>query len=1770
MMRAHWKRWHKVWGTILIVALAVGVADWVARLFAYRVYHQSQQQLVQQAAKQWDLFLLSTAQQILFQRHISICQELLVPEKRQKLWRQVEGWVDEMRRSAGADWWVLLDRQGRPVASTPAGLEFSLKRATWQASMNFFPCRIALFPETDKSPALLGIGVPLEGNPPPGQLWFVFRVSKLVNLLQDPTSLGIWELQTLEGKPLVRLTAGKGSAPVTTFAFPLKELPAQLVAFVPANAVALEIWTFRWLLLALLLIAFWAVAKSVRAIAPAPSSTLALKLTEIFEQLSDQFMASRDIQALCQELAEAIIREFRFSLAFVFRLDSKSGAYRLTGFAPSRLLREALARHEQVDMLLSLSFAPSALEELENSTSCSRPDWWFFFGESLPEKMKRSLQNLLALKEGWCALLFMEGKPIGALFVATAGEGFSEEERQALELVRQQAGMLIGMAADWEEKELARQRASQYQKALLQLSKELSSKDNLEQQLQRIAQASRQVLGVSRVSVWQVTLNRQHIHCLAADGEDAEALVGETLNLGHRMTYLASLENERVVAVSSVTEDPRTAELAEDYWLPHGIASTIDAPVRAEGRIIGIVCFEHKEHRHWLEEEITFVAEVADLTARLFLEANQQRRERYLATLSQIALQMLVSTDWQGVLPVFLEDLGRAAEADRAFCLQLETSESGEQNLRCLGIWSAEELNEEGDWHFPLNLVAAPHHLAAMERGEIVVELIRLMPEPYRQFYEERGVKALLVAPIFVESYWWGILGFSARRIERTWNEEDIATLRIAASLLGSVIERQRSIERQWEQERQFRALVEGATVGIYRSTPEGRLLLANPALAQMLGYEDPNELIASVTDLATQVYLNPQHRQDFVQMLLTKGVVHHFVVPLRRRGGRVIWAAISGRAVYNPDDSVRYFEGFVQDITARKQAEDLLTRRLEQLSVLYHLTAALQRYESTEQAAKEVLKGAMKAIRAEGGLVALMEADGLTVKAQESLSEAYCTTVDSFSPWALESDAFRPVVIPDIASAQLPDPLKQAIADEGIRAILCVPIAWQNRLRGKLHLCCHQPRSFTEEEIRLVQTIAQHFALALVRKEAEEQLRRSEQDFRQLFENAVVGIYRSTPEGRFLMANETLARINGYDSVEELMSLDITTQIYLNPEDRERFKQLMREQGFVANYRYPIKRKDGSIGWVTKWARAVRDRTSGEVLYYEGFVLDITEQVRLEQRLQSLQAASRALIMRLDVESILQVAISEMSHLYPDGAVLVFRSQTDDSNLVLEGANEVAQNIMSLLRLNIGNILKPRGFPILEERLYSGEAILIKDLQQGVGSSIKALSDLGYRSILLRGIGDSSHLWGIIMVCQKGAPFGEEDVAFLNSFCDYLSIAIRNALLFQQVQQAYEELRGLQDRVVEQERLRALGQIASGIAHDINNALVPIQGFAEILLEHSDPVVHDAAEVIFKSANDIAATVQRMREFYRTRSGEEVLEPVDLNGICKDALMMTRPRWFNMAQEQGIEIVPQLELADNIPLFSGIPNEIRQAIVNLIFNAVDAMPEGGTLTLRTYQRERSGRVWAVVEVEDTGIGMDEETKRRAIDPFFTTKGERGSGLGLTAVYGIVQRHEGFLEIDSEPGKGTTVRLWFPSSTVLSVELPKGVVPSLRVLVIDDEPSVRETLSLLLRRDGHLTSTAIDGEEGLEKFRTAQRQGQPFDLVITDLGMPRMDGLTVARNIKAISPETPVVLLSGWGFRIRHEEVRDVIDAVMTKPATHQQLRRVLNQVWNKRMAISN
>ena len=394
-------------------------------------------------------------------------------------------------------------------------------------------------------------------------------------------------------------------------------------------------------------------------------------------------------------------------------------------------------------------------------------------------------------------------------------------------------------------------------------------------------------------------------------------------------------------------------------------------------------------------------------------------------------------------------------------------------------------------------------------------------------------------------------------------------------------------------------------------------------------------------------------------------------------------------------------------------------------------------------------------------------------------------------------------------------------------------------------------------------------------------------------------------------------------------------------------------------------------------------------------------------------------------------------------------------------------------------------------------------------------------------------------------------------------------------VQKAYEELRRTQQTVVQQERLRALGQMASGVAHDINNALCPIVAYAELLLKTlSDLPETERRQLqsIHRSGEDIAHIVQRLREFYRRRSDAEELTPANVNDVVEQVVGLTRPRWRDLPQREGITIQIQTDLQPDLPRLPSDPSDLREALINLIFNAVDAMPQGGVITLTTRlencpataDRKAGRRV--LIEVRDNGIGMDDKTRQRCLEPFFSTKAKRGgTGLGLAMVYGMMQRHKGDIEIESALGQGTRMRLTFPvlEDAVLIDPVPAAPLGtqsrSLRILCIDDEPHVRLLLRDCLTNLGHRVETASSGKQGVEMFCAALRTDQAFESVITDLGMPGIDGHQVARSIKAASPKTPVVMLTGWASTMKEDgDKASEVNAVVGKPARVGELHTLL------------
>lgn len=380
----------------------------------------------------------------------------------------------------------------------------------------------------------------------------------------------------------------------------------------------------------------------------------------------------------------------------------------------------------------------------------------------------------------------------------------------------------------------------------------------------------------------------------------------------------------------------------------------------------------------------------------------------------------------------------------------------------------------------------------------------------------------------------------------------------------------------------------------------------------------------------------------------------------------------------------------------------------------------------------------------------------------------------------------------------------------------------------------------------------------------------------------------------------------------------------------------------------------------------------------------------------------------------------------------------------------------------------------------------------------------------------------------------------------------------------ALAELRSAQRQIVQRERLSALGSMVTGVAHDFNNSLAIILAHGEQLQRECRTLnlkgkISDCAQTIIMAAVDAGEMIGRLREFQRTSKSTDSYVPVHLDRIVDQVVELTRPRWEAESHGRGAPISCKCLLGNPLPI-SGNAAELREMVTNLVFNSIEAMSQGGTIYLTTSMR--AGRI--VLEVRDEGRGMTEDVKRRCLEPFFTTKNERSAGLGLSSVYGIVQRHAGTIQVQSRPGWGSAFILTFPAdvSGVTPKELaknePRG---AMRILVVDDQEVLTEILAEMLRREWHTVTTATNGADALEAFRDGD-----FDLVITDKAMPEMNGDQLAAAIKARSPEIPVLMLTGFGDASDLDEaVSEFVDEILVKPATTAAIREAIARVLDRK-----
>jgi PAS domain S-box-containing protein len=655
---------------------------------------------------------------------------------------------------------------------------------------------------------------------------------------------------------------------------------------------------------------------------------------------------------------------------------------------------------------------------------------------------------------------------------------------------------------------------------------------------------------------------------------------------------------------------------------------------------------------------------------------------------------------------------------------------------------------------------------------------------------------------------------------------------------------------------------------------------------------------------------------------------------------------------------------------------------------------------------------------------------------------------------------------------------------------------------------------------------------------------------------------------------NPGAQKLFGY-AAEEALGKPMTMLIPQDRLDEERDILARLAEGETIDHFETVRiGKDGKSIEVSETLSPMRN-DRGELIGVSKIARDITERRHGERKLRAhlarldlLSRTTRAIGERQDVHSILQVAIRSLEEDLPIdfGCVCLYEPAQRMLTVACVGVKSQRLALQLAMPEKAQIEVDQNGL----SRCVRGQLVHEPDLTQVQFPFPRRLAGAGLGSLVAAPLMLESKVFGVVLAARRALEqFTSSDCEFLRQLSEHLALALHQAELYGALQRAYEDLRQTQQSVMQQERLRVLGQLASGIAHDINNALSPAALYTQSLLERDSSLSGQAKDylvAIQRAIEGVAHTVARMKEFYRHREPQRTHTPVHLNRILEQVIDLTRARWSAMPQERGIVIHMQTDLAARLPTILGAESEIHDALTNLILNAVDAMPQGGTLTLRSQVLEPNQ---VRVDVIDTGIGMDEATRTRCLEPFFTTKGERGTGLGLAMVYGMLERHGGEVQIESELGQGTSFRLIFPATVATAATSDgSGIFPALRpsqplrILFVDDDPIMLKSLRDTLEQDGHVVVVADGGERGIETFRTAHEQGEPFAAVITDLGMPHVDGRTVAVAVKSTAPKVPVILLTGWGHRLLAENDRPPsVDRVLSKPPKLAALRLALAEL---------
>ncbi len=994
--------------------------------------------------------------------------------------------------------------------------------------------------------------------------------------------------------------------------------------------------------------------------------------------------------------------------------------------------------------------------------------------------------------------------------------------------------------------------------------------------------------------------------------------------------------------------------------------------------------------------------------------------------------------------------------------------------------------------------------------GPLIANRPAQIPFEMRRFARAFAIKNMLAAPMLAEDGPAGMV--CAANKPRGFTRDDAHLLAVFAAQAVGILQRTQLYRKLAASEASYRDIFENAVVGIYRSTPEGRLIMVNPTMARLLGFESVEALLRCG---ALNLYEDVQARERWREELERKGMLES-EARLRRRDESFIWTHDIARVARDEAGRVLYYEGTLTDITEQKRAE-------AERQAMFEIIQGVNATDNLDELFELIHRSLKKVLYAENCFVALYD------RAAGTFSFPFF--VDQFDPppppQRLEKSGTayvfrtgRPMLVTKELFERLVAAGELELVGTFSQSWLGVPLKTPTETIGVLVVQHYEDeQAYSERDVEFLASVGGQIALAIERKRAEEALRKSWHLYHMLVESMSDVVLWLDPEGRITYINPAVERTTGYNP-QEVIGRSFAD--FVHPEDLEAVRELiaLRLNGDTRPGEFRYVAKNGEVRFLQSSGRPLVEQ--GKIVGISSILRDVTEQRHAEACINSIYEVmtryqGQELFDRAaqTLAQLLGMQYALIGEVEPEGcsarALAFYHDGIIDRGIKIDLSESACESVIRESRLSV--------YPERVREIFpDSERLIAWKVESYIGAPITD---------------SSGAVIGIVNAfSDRPKTFTEADMRILQIVGQRVAAEIISW-------RGEEAQRRLQEQLFQAQKMESVGTLAGGVAHDFNNLLTGIMGFTELALSElgEGSKIADYLKQVLSLSERARDLVRRLLLFSRPSAVDKAV--LDLHAFLKDAAAL-----LGRTIPENIEI--KLDLAPDKILVEANPLQLEQVLLNLAVNARDAMPEGGLLaieTARVPQRdevEPTARWLARLTVSDTGTGIRPDVMPHIFEPFFTTKEVgKGTGLGLSVVYGIVKAHGGWIEVESEVGRGSSFHVYLPGvekeagqPLAASEPLPPGGHET--VMIVEDEPSVVELGRTLLERLGYQVLIARNGSEALALY--AARKGE-IDLVMLDLVMSQMGGKEVFAAIRAINPQAKVLLVTGYGLGEMAEEL---------------------------------